>query len=264
MTSFRNTLRTAAVAVGLLAVAVAAAGWITLGGIQRLDDAGITSPETFDTLRRTVAVTASTTSTVADALEDLERLVETVASSAETTAVFVSEAAEVTSTRIPQSLGAIERAMPGLIDAAAVIDDSLSTLSLLGVDYDPAMPFDDALREVQTSLDGLADEVSIQGATLERLVPEMEEVSVTAASLTSRVQDTREHLRTAGSILGEYEAILDATEDAIAPNPGIVLRHGPWVQVALLIIAFSGIALAVSMWRLADAPGFGDEVWRPS
>ena len=262
MTSLRNTLRTAAVAVGLLAVAVAAAGWMTLGGIERLDDAGLTSPDTFETLRRTVEVTVSATSTVSDALSDVETLIETVASSADTTAGFVSETAEVTSTRIPQSLGAIERAMPGLIDAAAVIDDSLNTLAILGVAYEPEVPFDDALREVQTSLDGLAEEVSAQGTTLERLVPEMERISSTASSLTSRVRDTREHLTNAGTILDEYQAILDATEDAIAPDTGEVLRHGAWVRVVLLVIAFSGVALSLTMWRLADASFSRDEVWQ--
>lgn len=261
MTSFRNILRAAAVAVGVLAVGVAGAGWMMLEGIQRLDDAGLTSPETFDTLRRTVAVTVSTTETVADALADMERLVEIVASSADTTAEFVSETAEVTSTQIPESIRAIERAMPGLIDAAAVIDDSLSTLALLGVDYDPETPFDDALREVQTSLDGLADEVSTQGATLERLVPEMEEVSSTASSLTSRVRDTREHLRTAGTVLNEYQAILDTTEGAVAPDGGAVLRHGAWVRILLLVIAFSGVALSLTLWRLADTSVSEEQVW---
>lgn len=264
MTSFRNTLRATAVAVGVLAIAVAGAGWMMLGGIQRLDDAGITSPETFDTLRRTVEVTVSTTSTVADALADLETLVETLASSAEMTAVFVSETAEVTSTQIPQSLRAIERSMPGLIDAAGVIDDSLNTLALLGVDYDPATPFDEALREVQASLDGLADEVAAQGDTLERLVPEMEDVSSTASSLTSRVRDTREHLRTAGTILSQYQAILDATEDAFAPNAGAVLGHGPWMRIVLVVIAFSGVALSLTLWKLADTSISGDQVWRAS
>ncbi|MEX1003831.1 MAG: hypothetical protein WD156_00520 [Acidimicrobiia bacterium] len=264
MTSFRNTVRTAAVAVGILSVSVAGAGWMMLSGIQRLDASGITSPETFETLRRTVDISVSTTSTVGDALADLEVLIATVASSADTTADFVGETAEVTSTRIPQSLDAIERAMPALIDAAAVIDDALGTLSLLGVDYDPETSFDDALRDVQSSLDGLADEVSAQGAALEGMVPEMEKVSSTATSLTSRVQDTRAHLRSAGTLLSEYRAILDTTEEALAPELGTALRHGPWVQIVLLVIAFTGIALAVSMWKLGDGPAAGDEVWRSS
>jgi hypothetical protein len=198
---------------------------------------------------------------VGHALDDLESLVETVASSADTTAVFVGETAAVTSTRIPRSLEAIERSLPGLIDAAAVIDDSLSTLTLLGVDYQPETPFDDALREVQDSLDGLADEVSAQGATLELLVPEMQAVHSTATSLTSRVSETREHLRTAEALLGEYRAILDATEGAIGPETEVVLRYGPWARIPLVVIAFVGIALATTMWRLADTAVANNQVW---
>jgi hypothetical protein len=247
------------VAVGVLAITVAGAGWVVLDGIQRIDDAGIASPETFETLRNTVEISQQTTLTVADALEDLEVLVETLASSAATTAVFVDETAKVTSTRIPESLVAIEQAMPGLIDAAEVIDDSLSALTFLGVDYRPETPFDDALREVQASLDGLAEDVSAQGATLELLVPEMEAVHITASSLTSRVSETRANLRTAGSVLGEYRAILDTAQGAIGPDTGAVLRYGPWIRIPLVVIAFVGIALAMTMWKLADATDGG--VW---
>lgn len=250
MTPLPNTLRAAAVALGALTVAVAAAGWMLLGGIQRLDDAGVTSAETFETLRRTVDVTSSTTSTVADALSDLEVLVETVASSAETTAEFVGDTAEVTSTRIPRSLEAIERAMPGLIDAAAVIDDSLSTLSLLGVDYQPETPFDDALREVQASLDGLADDVASQGSTLARLVPEMQEVSATASGLRSRVSDTRDHLRTAETVLEDYRTLLDTSERVLGPDPGLI-RHGWLARSVLVLIGVAGLGLSLLTWKIA-------------
>lgn len=250
MTSLPNTLRAAAVSLGVLTISVAVAGWMVLGGIQRLDDVGVTSVETFETLRRTVEVTSSTTATVADALSDLEVLVETIARSAEKTADFVGDAAEVTSTRIPRSLGAIERAMPGLIDAAAVIDDSLAALSILGVDYQPDTPFDDALREIQASLDGLADEVADQGSTLEQLVPEVQEVGVTASGLTSRVRDTRDHLRAAETVLGDYRMLLDSTERAIGSDPASVW-HGWWGWAVLVLIGFAGLALSVVTWRMA-------------
>lgn len=259
MTSLPSTLRAVAVVLGVLTVSVAVAGWMLLGGIQRLDDAGVMSSETFETLRRTVEVTSSTTSTVADALSDLEVLVETVASSAETTADFVGETAEVTSTRIPRSLEAIERAMPGLIDAASLIDDSLSTLSLLGVDYQPDTPFDDVLREIQVNLDGLANEVANQGSTLAQLVPEMREVSATAKELTSRVSDTRDHLRTAETVLEDYRRLLDSSERALGPDPGLI-RHGLWAPSVLVLIGVAGLGLSLLTWRIATQLEAGNGV----
>jgi len=253
MTSTRNVLRLAAVAVAFLAIAVAVAGWLMLGGFERVQDSGVTSATTFETLHRTVDISVETTGTVSEALSDLERLVDLVASSSETTAVFVGDAADVTANRIPESLEAIERAMPGLIDAGGVIDDSLSAFALFGVDYQPEVAFDDALRDVHSSLDGLSEDVAAQGATLNLLVPEMREVSATASDLSGRIRDAQDQLETARALLGDYEQILRETEIAVgtAYEP---LRYSPLARALFIAIGLVGIALGAAMWRLGADP----------
>jgi len=250
-----NLLRLAAVAIAILAVAVAVGGWLVLGGFERVQDSGVTSAATFETLHRTVDISVETTGTVSEALSDLERLVALVASSSETTAAFVGDAADVTANRIPESLEAIERAMPGLIDAGAVIDDSLSALALFGVDYNPAVPFDEALRDLQSSLDGLSGDVAAQGATLGLLVPEMREVGATASDLAGRIRDTRDNLETAQILLADYEQILRETEVAIgtAYEP---LRFSPLARALFVVIGLVGIALGAVLWKLGAERDF--------
>src|SRR5690606_9467544 len=130
-----------------------------------------------------------------------------------------------TSVQIPGSLDAIERAMPALIEAAAVIDDTLSTLSILGIDYRPQTALDDALRDIHRSIDGLSEDVARQGATLRDLVPEVQRVQVTTASLTERIQRTRTGLGEAAAVLTDYRVILGDAERSfgLATNPTLTL-----------------------------------------
>jgi hypothetical protein len=254
MRSNTTALRVAAVAVAALSAAVAIAGWLMLAGVERVQRVGATSTSTFETLHHTVDLSVETTGTVASALSDLESLVVLVADSSDTTAAFVGEAAEVTSTRIPASLTAIENALPALIDAGAVVDDALSALSLIGVEYRPAVPLHDALRGVQLSLDGLSEDVAAQGFALHRLVPEMEEVGTTALDLAQRVDETQRQLEMAQTVLAGYGDILTETEAAIGAMSE-PLQYSGFVRVLFVAIGLIGITLGVALWKIAEPPG---------
>lgn len=250
MISIRALVRLAAGCIAVLTTAVAVSGWLTLTGLEKLGTSSLTSASTFDTLHRTLDVTAETTGTIREAMSDLDTLVGLMASSSATTAEFVDDVADVTSIRISGSLAAIERAMPGLIEAGAVIDDTLSTLSLFGVNYRPEVPFDDALRDVQASLVGLAEDVADQGATLRTLVPEVERVGETSAELAQRIRDTRAQLEAAEVLLGEYREILTDTEQAVDPAAG-PLRFAAIGRPLLIVIGLAGLGLGAALWQVA-------------
>ncbi len=252
MIPMRTMLRLAAVFVMALTTAVAVSGWLLLGGLERLGASSLLSSRTFDTLHQTLDVTVETTATVRGAMADLDRLVELTAASSATTAQFVDDAADITSNRIAESLGAIERAMPGLIDAGTVIDDTLSTLSLFGVDYRPEVPFDEALRDIQASLDGLSDDVAAQGATMRTLVPEVVRVGETSLALAERIRETGRQLATAEVLLGEYRAILTGAEESVGSTSS-PLQFTNVARGLLVVIGLVGAALGVAMWKLAPA-----------
>lgn len=116
-----------------------------------------------------------------DALADVETLVTRV----EGTAVNVSTALEstdpiltemriITTQDLPDSLEAIEQAVPDAVQAADAIDTTLTTLNRfeinttipvigypiqydLGIDYDPSVPFSASVQEIGNSLDGMPE-----------------------------------------------------------------------------------------------------------
>ena len=248
MTSIRTLTRVAALLIALLAVTVTVAGWMLVSNLDRMGS--VSSPDTFETLHRTLDVTVETMAILEDSMSDLDRLVGSVAESSATTAAFVDDTAAITSGRIATSLEAIERAMPGLIEAGAVVEDTLSTLSLFGVDYRPATPFDDALREIGSSLDGLSADVAAQGDTLRGLVPEVEEVGENSARLAERIRHTRSQLARAGSLIDDYRVILTDAERSFGSGSQ-PSRLDVVARVLLLVAGASGVGLAVTLWRLA-------------
>ncbi|HSJ29549.1 MAG TPA: hypothetical protein VLB67_15180 [Acidimicrobiia bacterium] len=252
----RNLIRTISLSVGVLALAVAAAGWTMLGVLTALGSSSAATGETFETLHRTLDVSVETTATIRDAMTDLDQLVAAVAASSATTADFVEDTATITSERVAVSLAAIERSMPGLIEAGAVIDDTLTALSLFGVNYRPDVPFDEALAGIHASIDGLAGDVAVQGATLRSLVPEIEEIGATTDSLADRIAETRLSLEEAETLLSDYRRILSTTEQSVvsATGPAGLVTIG---RLLSLVIGVAGVTLAVALWRVAPEAGPG-------
>ena len=244
-------LRTAAVCTALLSLSAAAVGWMVLGAVERAGSSTIVSATTFDTLDRTIDVSVATTESVGDALDDLDRLTALVSDSSETTAEFVDGVAELTSERIPDSLRAVEDSLPALISAGGVVDDTLSALTLFGVDYDPEVRFDAALRRVDASLDGLADDVAAQGRQLSHLAPEVREVGVTADDLGLRIAETRDRLTEAADVLTEYRLILDETRTSLTELAGPV-RMVPLARALLVVVGIAGLGVAAAAWVLGS------------
>lgn len=251
MLTARILLRTCAAGVAVLAVSVAIGGWMAVSGIARLGAPPSAATSTFEIFHDSLDLAVEVTGTIRAAMADLDALVATVADSSETTAQLLNDTADITSVQIPGSLRAIEQAMPGLIEAGAVIDDTLSTLSILGIDYRPETPLEAALQDIHVSIDGLSEDVATQGAALRTLVPEVERVQVTTASLAERVQETRDGLARAEFVLSDYRAVLGDAERsfglATSPLLNFVLR------VLLAAVGLSGAVVGFALWRLAPA-----------
>ena len=256
MTSIRTLTRAASLLVALLALTVTFGGWMLVSSLGRLGT--LSSPDTFETLHRTLDVSVETTAILEGSMTDLDQLVGSIEASSATTAAFVDDTAAITSGRISGSLAAIERAMPGLIDAGAVVDDTLSTLALFGVDYRPVIAFDDALRDVASSIDGLSEAVAAQGDTLQGLVPEVEQVGQTSSRLAGRIRDTRSQLERAGTLLDEYRTILTDAERSLGSQP---FWFDALSRIVLVVTGATGLGLAITLWRLA--PGL-EAAARPS
>lgn len=88
---------------------------------------------------------------------------------------LVAETTEVIASDVPEALEGVQASMPSLIETAATVDETLiflsnvkmsiplpfqEALSLgLGVDYDPEVPLDQALEDLNENLDGIPEDL---------------------------------------------------------------------------------------------------------
>ncbi len=154
MTIGRRRLATVLITLGWVG-AVATIVGVVLG--WRLTDSLIKSVEETAALVDTSLETVDeSTKLLSDALADvgpgLESAETVLAGAAETVTgmqAIASDTADVMTTTLPDSVTAVLDALPGLISTAAVLDRTLSALSVVGVDYDPEVPLDEALTELE-------------------------------------------------------------------------------------------------------------------
>jgi hypothetical protein len=152
--------------------------------------------------------------------------------------------AELSEDQIAGSLDAVEDSLPALIQVAAVIDRTLSALSVIpfGPDYDPAEPFDDSLRAIQVELDGLPEALREQ-ADLIRAGGD--ELGVTRAGTTA-IADDLDELRTtlaaSKDLLDRYATTASDARQLVTVNETDLGRQLTFARVLLVVL---GLTLAV-------------------
>lgn len=167
------------------------------------------------------------------------------------TAVALADAGRLIEDDVAGSLESVEEAMPALIEAGDVIDTTLRALSFFGVDYAPAVPFDEALMGVEESLSGLPEDVRDQGAQIRVLAPQVDSLSADTALIIDSLDQLERQLADVGSTL---EALEDSNED-LSRVTGLLLTIEDWLPIVRTLIGVStlaGVSLAVAMWRLGS------------
>lgn len=88
----------------------------------------------------------------ADSLRDVQGSAADAALTLTQISAVTRDLGELIGQEVPASIDAVRAAMPPLVDTARVVDRTMRALSLVGVDYDPAVPLDEALTEVDRRL----------------------------------------------------------------------------------------------------------------
>lgn len=153
-------------------------------------------------LETTVAAAADASESVAAALED--------------SGVLITEVARITGNDLPESIEAVDAAMPGLISVAGLIDNTLRAARLFGVDYNPDKPFDEAVTDLDRSLDGMPDDLRAQADLLEGSTADIAEIAETAQGLSTDFADLRFELRSTLALLDEYQSTAAAADELVS------------------------------------------------
>lgn len=244
--------RALAVLVGGVAVLTAAVGLfgavlggrlVTSLGTSLTDGLALTS-QALAAADSTIVVAADALDEVAGSMDGLATTSLIVGGSLENSHDLLAEVAEITGEDIPASLDSFRSSIPGLVRAASAIDRTLRALNLFtSDDYDPEVPLDEAISQLDEDLADLPDRLRRQAVLLERANDGMVGVTQRMYETARDVVDLRMTLTKASDVLAEYETTTADARELIAEVTARVEAEVPLARTGVVLM---GVVLAVS------------------
>jgi hypothetical protein len=198
----------------------------TVGG--GLDDTLQLTTQSLDTVEDTLLLAKSTMGEVNAGLGTVHTTAVDLGQTINATRPLLDQIAEVASEDVPTSIEAVQTSLPAMIQVAAAIDDTLTTLNSfgvnqtilgvpiqfdLGVNYDPEVPFDESVSVIGASLDGLPARlrslriyINVADNNLETISGDIFTISEDLSHINSRLTET-------GPLLDDYIRIVTEAND---------------------------------------------------
>jgi hypothetical protein len=206
--------------VGMVALAggvlLSVLAWLLVNDLfRRLEQSLLVTSEAVTTVEATLEVADQALGTLTASLEAASAATDQAAASASTVSQAVEETSVILGDEVPAGIESIRQAMPGLIEAGAVIDTTLSGLALLGVPYNPEVPLDEAFRQLDAQLAPLPQSLRDNAATIAGLVPQAEGFRAEALALSGQVEEMRANTEAARAVIDNYRATADRVEQMV-------------------------------------------------
>lgn len=153
------------------------------------------------------------------------------------------------------SIEALLGTMPAAIQTAGVIDNTLSALSFLGIDYATEEPFDVSLMAVEEALAGLPAQLGEQADAIRDLVPISQQFAEDAAATAVALDALRVELESSQLLIDSYRATLDQAQGVIESTESSLTASTWLLRLIIVLMAVTGSALAVGLITLGRARG---------
>lgn len=233
------------------AVVITLVAWILIEDLfDRFSDSLEVTGEALVSVGATLNVADETLETLTASLKTAGTATGHAAASSETISAAVTETVAIVGEDLPASIEAIRDAMPGLIEASNVIDNTLSGLSLIGVPYNPDVPLDEAFAELDRQLAPLPEGLRENAAIIANLIPEADGFFQETMTLTEQIETIRLSVLEARSVIDDYQSQA-ARLDAVVQDTAAGLDQGAFFSRllvvlggALAVIAMSGLIVA--------------------
>jgi len=238
--------------VGLVgAVTITLVAWILIEDLfNRFEDSLAVTGEALVSVSATLDVADEALETLTASLDTAASATGHAATSSQTVAAAVAETVVIVGEDLPASIDAIRDAMPGLIEASNVIDNTLSGLSLIGVPYNPEVPLDEAFAELDRQLAPLPEGLRANAEIIANLIPEADGFHQETLVLTDQIEIMRISVVEARSVIDDYQS-QTVRLDAVVQDTAAGLDQGAFLSRllvvlggALAVIAMSGLIVA--------------------
>ena len=248
-----TVLRSIAVAGVLVAIIGTIVIWVFLSDLEDTTDrslligeqAALTLEDTIDVAEQVLDAVDDGLLTVQSTLSALDDVLQTTAG--------VAEATGSLSSTLPESFDNIDAALATVERLGETVDSTLSALSGLpfGPDYDPDVPFPDAVADLRSALDPIAQDLTSISTELQNFASGSGDLTSQIDSLQSDVRRTRTALSGTDDLLAEYREA--TTEAGLLAAETRDQLSGSMTRMRIVLIALAAL-LALSQyvpWTLA-------------
>jgi uncharacterized phage infection (PIP) family protein YhgE len=248
-----TVLRSIAVAGVLVAIIGTIVIWVFLSDLEDTTDRSLLIGEQAAlTLNDTIDVAEQVLDAVDDGLVTVQSTLSTLDEVLQTTA-GVAEATGSLSSTLPESFDNIDAALATVERLGETVDSTLSALSGLpfGPDYDPDVPFPDAVADLRSALDPIAQDLTSISTELQNFASGSGDMTSQIDSLQSDVRRTRAALSGTDDLLAEYREA--TTEAGLLAAETRDQLSGSMTRMRIVLIALAAL-LALSQfvpWTLA-------------
>jgi phage-related tail protein len=200
----------------------------------------------------TVALAADTIGIVSESFDTLVPSADLAADAFGEAATVIAETTTVVTVDVPDALDAVLDAMPAIESAATVVDGALRVLSFVGVDYDPEVPFGEAVAELETALADLPAQLRAQAEPLDALAEDFDEFGDATAEIADDLVALQLQLDEAERLLATYSSTAEEATAVVADIQSD-LKWQRWLMVAaVLLVALGFGAIQVVPLALAE------------
>lgn len=270
---FRKIIAVLLLLIGLLGLALSVSG--ALMSRRVLDEMG-TSLETalsrtvdsLDTASDTLILTKSTFDQVTTGLETVGNTADNVAQSILDTQPLLESITGVVSGDIPDSLEAIEGAIPGVADAAGTIDDTLRTLSDfavereifgipisfdLGINYDPEINLDDSVSQIGQSLEGMPESLRAIRTDLDVANNNLETISSSVGAIAADLDALGKNVEQIEPLVDDYiQLVSDIRQLAVQSQERLDAQLETAKLIVTLLFVWIGINQLIPLYLSWD------------
>jgi methyl-accepting chemotaxis protein len=193
----------------------------------------------------TVRLAAETVSIVSESFDALVPAANLAAGSFEDAGAVITDSSQVITVDVPDALDSVLDAMPAIESVAGIVDTTLGALAFFGADYEPDVPFDEAVAEVADAIEPLPGLLRAQADPLDRLATDFEDFGVASAAMAQDLAAVQAQLDEASLLLTEY-ATTAADASLVVADIRDNLSWQRWLMVGgivLLSLAFAALQI---------------------
>lgn len=245
--------------VGAIAGLITAGfAWVVLGTAA---DASVRSLELASDVLDSVGGTVISVDAVLDDVSDGLRTTQQSMADASVTltqlSALTSNLGDLVGEDIPASLESVRASLAPIQATAGLLDGTLTALSFVGVDYDPDVPLDEAIDDLDARLAEIPQRLRDQAPLIESAAESLSGFGGDTLTIAQDLSDLRTRLSEASFTVGSYRQTVTEADALLADVESAVGSRLTVLRVAIVVLGLGlattqTVPIAFGWWLLAQ------------